>query len=443
MNLSRALAERDTPVRVGLIGAGKFGTMFLASARRTRGLEVAGVADLAPERARAALERTGWASDEVTTSPGGGGTWVTDDAEALTSSDAVDVVIEATGIPAVGVRHVLLAIEHGRHVVNVTVEADALVGPLLAARARAAGVVYSLAYGDQPALIWELVDWARTSGFEVVCAGKGTKFLPGYHQSTPDTVWEHYGFAPHEVEHLNAQMFNSFLDGTKSAIEMASVANATGLLPAAEGLAFPPAGVPELAQVLKPREHGGELAHSGTVEVVSSLRRDGSEVEQDLRWGVFVVVDAGSDYVAQCFGEYGARTDDSGRYHALHRPYHYIGLELGVSVASAALLGEPTGAPLAFHGDVSATAKRALRAGERLDGEGGSAVYGALVPAAESLRSGHLPIGLTHGVELVRDVEAGAVLTRADVSLDSSAQAVRVRGEMEREAVAALNGASA
>ena len=138
--------------------------------------------------------------------------------------------------------HALRAIEAGRHVVMVNVEADALVGPLLARRAQAAGVVYTLAYGDQPALICELVEWARLCGFEVVCAGKGTKHLPAYHEVTPATVWEHYGLPPEQTAGLNAQMFCSFLDGTKSAVEMAAVANATGLVPQARGLGFPACG---------------------------------------------------------------------------------------------------------------------------------------------------------------------------------------------------------
>jgi predicted homoserine dehydrogenase-like protein len=294
-------------------------------------------------------------------------------------------------------------------------------------------VVYSLAYGDQPALICELVDWARACGFPVVAAGKGTKYLPRYHGSTPATVWQDYGITPEDAARggMNPQMFNSFLDGTKSAIEMAAVANATGLAAASDGLAFPPCSADELARVLRPRTRGGTLERSGQVEVVSSLRRDGTPVPRDLRWGVYVVFEAPSDYAARCFGEYGVVTDESGRYAALYRPSHLIGLELGISVASAVLRKEPTGAPWTWAADAVATAKRDLAVGERLDGEGGYLVYGKLMPAPESRRIGGLPIGLAHGVQLKRAVKAGEPLRQEDVALDAAAAVVRARREME------------
>jgi predicted homoserine dehydrogenase-like protein len=295
--------------------------------------------------------------------------------------------------------------------------------------------VYSLAYGDQPAIICEMVDWARATGFEVVCAGKGTKYLPEYHTSTPDNVWEHYGFTDEQVESggFNARMFNSFLDGTKSAIEMAAVANATGLTPAPEGLAFPPAGTDELAAVCRPRQDGGSLHHPGTVEVVSSLERDGRPVERDLRWGVYVTFKAATDYVARCFSEYGLVTDESGYYSALYRPFHLIGLELGISVACAALRGEATGVPNGFRADVVAMAKRNLASGERLDGEGGYTVYGRLMPAEDSMVLGALPIGLAQGVSLRHEVAKGEVVRWSAVTIDEGQEPVRLRREMERQ----------
>lgn len=433
-----ARAAAGKPVRVALIGAGKFGTMFLAQARHTTGLHVVGVADLSGERARLSLAQAGWPPEALAArSPGeamtGGGTWITEDAGALIAAADIEVVIEATGHPAAALAHARACLTHGRHLVMVSVEADVLAGPLLARRFRDAGLVYSMAYGDQPALIADLVDWARACGFGVVAAGKGTKYLPSFHASTPDTVWTHYGLSPAEAEQggMNAQMFNSFLDGTKSAIEMAAVANATGLDVPPAGLAFPPVGASRLAEDLRPRAHGGLLERAGMVEVVSSLNRDGSPVRDDLRWGVYVVVEAPSSYAARCFGEYGLSTDTSGRYAALWRPAHLIGLELGISVASAALRGEPTGTPLAFRGDAVAVAKRPLKAGDILDGEGGTAAWGRLMPAAESLRLGALPIGLAHGVAVRRDVPEGAVLTRDDVALDPADPSVALRLEME------------
>ncbi len=442
MNLHALLRAREAsgrPVRVGLIGAGKFGAMFLAQARRTPGIRVMAIADLSVPRARDALRRTGWpadssAVDSFRAARERDGVYLTEDAEALAAAEGLDVVIEATGDPAAGLRHALAAIARKRHVVMVNVEADVLAGPLVARRAREAGVVYSLAYGDQPALICEQVDWARAAGFPVVAAGKGTKYRPEYHASTPDTVWGYYGLSPEAAAQggMNPKMFNSFLDGTKSAIEMAAVANATGLSPAPEGLTFPPCGVDELPRILRPRADGGILARKGIVEVISSERREGGKVARDLRWGTYVVFEAPSDYAARCFGEYGLVTDDTGRYAALYRPYHLIGLELGISVASAALRGEATGAAVDFRGDVAAVAKRDLAAGELLDGEGGYTVWGRLMPAEDSLAMGTLPIGLAKDCKLLKPVAAGQVVRRGDVALDGASHAVRLRDEMER-----------
>ncbi len=432
------LAEAGTPVRVGVIGAGKFGSMFLSQAPRTPGLHVMGIADLDVSRARKAMERVGWPAERAGAASFAqarrdGTTYIVDDAEALIAADGIDVIVEATGSPAAGIRHALLCCKHRRHVVMVNVEADALAGPLLARRATEAGILYSFAYGDQPALIAELVDWARTAGFEMVCAGKGTKYLPIYHASTPKTVWSHYGFSEEQVAggDFNAQMFNSFLDGTKSALEMAVVANAAGLEPAADGLAFPACGVDDLPNILRLRQDGGILSHTGTVEVVSSLERDGRPVFRDLRWGVYVTFAAPSDYVRKCFAEYGLKTDTTGRYSAMYKPYHLIGLELGLSVASIMVRGEPTGTTRGFQGDVVATAKRDLAPGERLDGEGGATVFGKLMPAQASLAAGCLPIGLAHDVVLKQPIAAGQPVRWQDVAFDDANPTVRFRREME------------
>ena len=425
-------------MRVGVIGAGKFASMFLTQALHLPAIHLAGVVDLDPERARSALARTGWPAERygapsLAEALRSGATYVGDSADELLDSAGIEVILEITGNPIAGAYHADRAIEQGQHVIMVNVEADCLIGPVLAERARRNGVVYALAYGDQPALICELVDWCRTAGFDVVAAGKGTKYLPDYHQSTPDTVWDHYGFTEAQLASgdFNPKMFNSFLDGTKSAIEMAAVANATGLVPQDEGLQFAPCGVDDLPAVFRPASAGGVLTRSPTVEIASSLNRDGSEVARDLRWGVFVTFQARTEYAVQCFAEYGLRTDPSGRYASLYRPYHLIGLELAVSIASAVVRGEPTGAPTGFRGDVCAVAKRALRAGETLDGEGGFMVFGRLAPAPRSVSEGALPLGLAHGIRLRRDVPAGATLRYADVELDESVGAVRLRRELE------------
>jgi predicted homoserine dehydrogenase-like protein len=437
MNLYRLLsqrAEEGGPVRVGLIGAGKFGTMFLSQARFTPGLHILGVADLQPERARRFMRDAGWPDEQMDvpdfdTARSSGRTHLTDDSAELIEAAGLDVVVEATGDPGAGTRHALAAIEHGRHLVMVNVETDVLVGPALAARARQAGLVYSLAYGDQPALICEMVDWARAAGFSVVCAGKGTRYMPHFHQSTPATVWQHFGITPAAAEAagMNPKMFNSFVDGTKSGIEMAAVANATGLEPQERGLSFFPCGVHDLARVLRPEAAGGQLEREGTVEVVSDLERDGRHVQGDLRQGVYVTFRAPTDYAAACFAQYGVTTDPSGEVAALWRPYHLIGLELGISIASAALRGEPTGAPAGHRAEVVATAKRDLAEGEMLDGEGGGAVWGRLMPAATARVEDGLPIGLAHRVRLRRRIPAGTRISCADVDLDAADPVVRLR----------------
>jgi predicted homoserine dehydrogenase-like protein len=429
MNLTALLGKRletGRPVRVALIGAGKFGSMFLAQVPTITGLEVVVIADLDPDRAREACRTVGW--DEARIS---GTRFVADGLEAC-QGDGIEVVIEATGHPEAGIRHALAAIKAGRHMVMVNVEADVLAGPLLAERARERGVVYSMAYGDQPALVAEMVDWARAAGFTVAAAGKGTKYLPHYHAVTPDDVWTHYGLTPEQAKAggMNPQMFNSFLDGTKSAIEMAAIANACDLDVPGEGLRFPPCGVDDLAHVLRPKSVGGQLDRDGMVEVVSSLERDGRPVFRDLRWGVYVVLKAPNDYAAACFRQYGLPTDSTGRYAAMYKPFHLIGLELSISVLSAALREEPTGSTRSWRGDAVAVAKRDLKAGEMLDGEGGYTVYGRLAPAARSKANRMLPIGLAHGIRLTRDVAAGAVVTEDDVALDAERLAVRVRREM-------------
>ena len=443
MNLFSKLEERGKaghPIRVGLIGAGKFATMFLAQSRRMAGVHVMGIADLALARAHSSLRRAAWPESQYgaacpAAARRDGTTWLTEDAQELISADGIDVIVEATGSPVAGVRHALSCIRHGRHLVMVNVEADALVGPALAKEAAQAGIVYSLAYGDQPALICEMVDWAYATGFDVVAAGKGTKYLPAYHGSTPQTIWEHYGFSEQQIQEgdFNPRMFNSFLDGTKSAIEMAAVANATGLAPPPDGLGFPPAGVDELANVCRPRQKGGALHDKGVVEVVSCLNRDGRPVTRDIRMGVYVTIEAGSEYVRSCFSEYGLATDDTGEYAAIYKPFHLIGLELGISIASVALRGEPTGRPSTWQGDVVAVAKRDLAVGESLDGEGGYTVWGKLVPTNTSLIGNALPIGLAEGARLVTPIPRGTVLRWQDVSLDDSSDALTLRRTMESE----------
>ncbi|MCY1503843.1 hypothetical protein D9M68_379860 [compost metagenome] len=441
MSLHTRLQQRAAegrPIRIGLIGAGKFGAMYLAQIPRTPGVQLVAIADLSPAAARVNLERVGWQAERsnagsVQEALKTGATWITDDWQAVTREPGIDIVVECTGNPIAAVDHCLDAFAHGKHVVNVTVEADAFCGPLLAHKAQQAGVVYSLAFGDQPALICDLVDWARTCGFPVVAAGRGHKWLPHFTESTPETVWGNYGLTPEQAKRggLNPKMFNSFLDGSKPSIESSAVANATGLGVPSDGLLYPPASVEDIPFVTRPRSEGGVLERKGMVEVISSLEADGRKIPYDIRMGVWVTVEAETDYIKNCFEEYNAHTDPSGRYFTLYKRWHLIGLEVGMSVASVALRGEPTGVATGWNADVVATAKRDLAAGEMLDGEGGYTVWGKLLPAERSLRLGGLPLGLAHNVKLVRPVKKGQSLSWADVAMDTTTAAYRLRQEME------------
>jgi predicted homoserine dehydrogenase-like protein len=434
--LQRAAEQR--PIRVGLIGAGKFGSMYLAQIPRTPGVQLVGIADLSPDGARTNLARVGWKAEQARATSlddavARGTTHIGEDWKALVSHPAIDVVVECTGHPIAAVEHCLEAYRHGKHVVNVTVEADAFCGPLLARRAAEAGVVYSLAFGDQPALICDLVDWARTCGFPVVAAGRGHKWLPHFSESTPETVWGNYGLTPEQAERggLNPKMFNSFLDGSKPSIESTAVANATGLTVPSNGLLYPPASVEDIPFVTRPIGEGGVLERKGMVEVISSLEANGRQIPYDIRMGVWVTVEAETEYIKNCFEEYNAHTDPSGRYFTLYKRWHLIGLEVGMSVASVALRGEATGVAQCWNADVVATAKRDLKVGEVLDGEGGYTVWGKLLPAETSMSMGGLPLGLAHGIKVTRPVKKGQSLSWSDVAVDTSTDAYRIRREME------------
>jgi len=434
----QALAAAGKPIRVGLIGAGKFGSMYLAQVPRTPGVHLVAIADLSPEAACRNLARVGWEAQRVQAASidaavRDGNTHVGDDWRALVRHPAIDIVVECTGNPIAAVEHCLEAFANGKPVVNVTVEADAFCGPLLARKAAEAGIVYSLAFGDQPALICDLVDWARTCGFPVVAAGRGHKWLPHFCESTPETVWGHYGLTPEQAARggLNPKMFNSFLDGSKPSIECTAVANATGLAVPSNGLLYPPASIEDIPVVTRPISEGGVLERKGMVEVISSLQADGRPIPYDIRMGVWVTVEGETEYIRNCFEEYNAHTDPSGRYFTLYKRWHLIGLEVGYSVASIALRGEATGAAIGWNADVVATAKRDLQAGEMLDGEGGYTVWGKLLPAATSLQRGGLPLGLAHNVRLLRPVAKGQSLCWADVAMDTTTPAYRLRREME------------
>jgi predicted homoserine dehydrogenase-like protein len=441
LNLYSKLCEREAarrPIRVGLIGAGKFGAMYLHQAVRTPGIHLVGIADLSPGRAVENLKRVGWTDERYGAASledalRHGTSFLTDDWRAVVNCGEIDVIAECTGNPVAAVEHCLAAFSAGKPIINVTVEADAFCGPILAHKAKQAGVIYSLAYGDQPALACDLVDWAKACGFPVVAAGRGHKWLPHYRESTPDTVWDHWGLTAEQAARggMNPKMFNAFLDGSKPAIESAAIANATGLQAPSQGLAFPPGSVDDIPSLMRPRSEGGVLEAKGQVEVISCLTAEGAPIPNDIRKGVWVCFEGDSEYIRNCFQEYNVVTDPSGRYMSSYKKWHLIGLELGISVASIALRQEPTGVATTFNADVAATAKKDLLPGDTLDGEGGYTVFGKLTPSSASLANGYLPLGLAHNVRLLNRVAKDSIITWADVAIDETLPAVRVRREQE------------
>lgn len=437
MNLFAKLQQRDAaknPIRVGMIGAGKFGSMFLAQAIRLPGIHIAGITDLFPANVISNLAYVGWPSgaygatsldDAIKTDT----SFVGDDWQALIAHPAIDLIIECTGAPVAAVHHILTAFDHGKHVINATVEADAFCGPGISQTAAEAGVVYSMAYGDQPALTCELVDWARTCGFNVVAAGRGHKWLPKYRFSTPETIWNYWGLTAKQAERgrLNPKMFNSFLDGSKPAIESAAIANATGLSVPKNGLAYPPGGVDDIPNLMRPKSAGGVLEKPGLVEVISCLAEDGTEIPHDIRKGIWVTIEGDNDYIRNCFEEYKVVTDTTGHYISIYKKWHLIGLELGMSVASVGLRAEPTGNAICFNADVPAIAKADLNAGSILDGEGGFTIYGGVRPAELSIAQNYLPLGLANHVKLIRSVKKDQPIGLDDVKIETKSSAYRMR----------------
>jgi len=435
LNLPSELADREQPVRVGVVGAGLFGSNLVTQLEAAAGMETAAIADIRTEKAVETFGRAGVGREQVTVAAGKseaetliaeGRRAVLADGVDLATAD-VDVLVEATGVPSVAARHAFEAIMADTHVVMATVEADTVVGPFLAELAERNGVAYSMAYGDQPALIAELVDWAETVGLEVVAAGKGVPFRESFHHGTPDDVFERLGFEESFVESrgLNAEMYNSFVDGTKVAVEMCAVANATGLRPDVPGMHLPTAETQEIPATLRPESDGGILSSTGVVDTVSTLYPDGSSVDpdRDISFGVFVVTRSPHQHVREYLTQYagpGHHVAGDGEYQVFYRPHHLPGLETGVSVASAAVRGEPTGTPRERVAEVVGAAKRDLSPGEELDGGGGRTVYGLLVDADTADDERYVPFELLEGATVTAEVGQDERLTGKHVDLEET-----------------------
>jgi predicted homoserine dehydrogenase-like protein len=430
LNVPSKLAAREEPVEVGVIGSGLFGTNLIDQLEPVTGLETAVVADIVTDKAVETLQEAGVPSDEITVAENVSEAQsvraerkraVVADGIDLIGTD-VDVVVEATGNPNVGARYAYEAITAEKHVVMVNVEADTVVGPILSQYADQNDVTYTMAYGDQPACIVELCDWARTVGMEIIAVGKGNPYRDEYRFGTPDDVFDRIGFEDEFVEghDLNPQMFNSFFDGTKVSVEMCAVANAVGLKPDVPGMHIPRAEIPEIPEKLRPREEGGLLEDIGVVDTISTVYEDGSTVDHDISAGVFIVTSTPTDRVQEYLDQYsgaGWHTANDGKYHVFYRPHHLPGLETGISVANAALNNEPTGATRHQHAEVVGVTKQTLDPGTELDGGGGYTVYGRLETADVAEANDHVPFELLDGAVVETELDRNEVVTYDDVSL--------------------------
>ena len=435
------LEKNGQPITVGIIGAGTFGTQMVLQISRMAGMRISAIADLDTSRATGALHKAGMTNDKISHSETsedinqaieGDRTVVTASADALIEAD-LDVVVEATGLVEVGAKHAYNAIGARKNVTMVTVEADVLVGHLLKKRADEMGVIYSLAYGDEPAMAYELYDWAQTLGFRVIAAGKGTRFKKEFRKANPDDVPRLYGFSG---EDYNAQMFGSFLDGSKHAIEMAALSNATGLVPDIRGMHFPTLDLREIPNKLCHVSKGGMLGNEGVVEAISSMHSDGSYVERDIRGGLYAVVAAEEGGVIDSLASYGeiigVIMGERSRHAMIYRPHHFVGHEAPIGIARMMLRGESVGAPIGHISDVVAAAKKKLKPGDILDGEGGYCAYGLLEKAEVAKSENLLPLGLTQGAEVVREIPEDGMITYEDVELPESF-ALKLRKEQEAD----------
>ena len=423
MFLHTKLQTREDPIKIAFIGCGKFVSMFLAQYNHLNKIQIDSIVDVDINQAKKNCSNSGISKEII---------------EKINFSNSIEEIIdreieifkEATGSPIIGTVHANKIIKSKRHVILVNVEADITCGKYLSDLAKENNVICSMAYGDQPSLILEQIEWARLNGFEVICAGKGTKYHPSFEYSTPDTVWGHYGLTKERAENesgMNPKMFNSFLCGDKSAIEMCAVSNAANLKCPSNGLTFPPVGVYDIAKKMIPKKNGGLIESEGQVEVISSIDLEKKDIQNDLRWGVYIVLKAKNEYVKNCFKDYGMVTDSSGNYSAIWRPYHYIGLELAQSIYSIALDNRATGFTKNYNAEVASVSKKDLKKGEKLDGEGGFCARGRLITSEKSKKEKILPLGLTDNAILKKDIIKDEIIKLEDVELNLPKEVIEAR----------------
>ncbi|MEV8253297.1 oxidoreductase [Rhodoglobus sp. NPDC076762] len=406
--------EVGRPVRIGLVGAGQMGSGFIAQIARQKGVDITAVADIAIDRAVSALANAGITDvdqsadlETLAATIEAGGHVVVNDALALPKLP-IDMVIECSGVPEIAAKVALASLLGGKDVALMTVEADVTVGLLLARIAAQTGNIYTVCRGDEPVECLKLVEYVEDIGLDVVLAGKG-KNNPLNETATPSSLEEEA-----KTKGMNPRMLCSFVDGTKTMIEMAALANAADLELTKRSMHGPAATVPTLQDIFKPIEDGGILDRSGVVDYATG----------PVAPGVFVVAKATDPVVHE---ELSYLKLGEGPYFAFYRPYHLASVEAVLSIGEVMIDRQPSLAPIAWNADVSAMAKRDLKVGEKIDGIGGEHVYGDAVPAAEAKAGRELPIGLASAGTLIRDVAKGTAVTYDDVQLDETKTIVILR----------------
>ena len=418
-----ARADAGKPIRVGVIGSGEMGTDLVTQMSLMKGIEMAAIATRRPHTALAAMtiaygdESHGKVVDTpaAATAVIEQGKIAVTSAETLVTTPNIDVVIDATGKPGVAADFSLTAMEHGKHLVMMNVEADVTIGPYLKAQADRLGVVYSVGAGDEPSSCMELIEFVTALGLDVVAAGKG-KNNPLKHDAVPDDCREEA-----TQRNMNPRMLVEFVDGSKTAVEMTAIANATGLMPDIPGMHGPKADRDDMAKVLIPKADGGILNSSGVVDFT---------IGKGVAPGVFVIVKAEHPRIIE-------RMDDlhigHGPYYAFFRPYHLTSLEVPLTCARIMLTGKPDMVPLPRPvAEVCAVAKRDLLPGENLDAIGETCYRSYAMRADDARAAGALPVGLLEGGKVTAPIAKGALLTTANSQPDTSTRLFALRQAQDK-----------
>ena len=419
-----ARAETGRPVRIGLVGAGEMGTDIVSRVAHMRGIEIGAISELNPQAAgrsvtiaygdpdRAVATDT---TESLNAAIESGRIATTQKVETLLESGLIDVVIDATGIPSVGAEIGLAAMERGKHLVMMNVEADVTIGAYLRSEAERLGVIYSLGAGDEPSSCMELIEFVSAMGHRIISAGKG-KNNPLNFDATPDTYTEEA-----VRRHMNPRMLVEFVDGSKTMVEMAAIANATGLIPDCPGMHGPACSRDELNKVLIPASAGGVLS--------SSEGRVDYSIGKGVAPGVFVVAEMDHPRIRE-------RMEDlkmgEGPYFTFFRPYHLTSLEVPLTCARVVLYGKadmvPMPRPVA---EVCAVAKKDMAVGETLDQIGEFCYRAWIMTAPEARTAGAIPCGLLTGAKVTAPIKKGDLITRANVLVPATSKIAILRARQD------------